>query len=127
MHPWHPAIAVDIQNMMIEFEEILGETKRKHWDEVIADQSREVKNNAKKIRARPQQIAPRLVISSYEREMLQIQKDIAEAQRKLVELESRKQDREKRSRPSDLISSWLKLNIIQTFGRIPRLKPSQEL
>ena len=39
----HVAIAVDIQNMMTEFEEILGETKRKHWDEVSADQSRKVR------------------------------------------------------------------------------------
>ena len=83
----HVAIAVDIQNMMTEFEEILGETKRKHWDEVSADQSRKVKDNAKMIRARAQQIAPRSVISSYEREMLQFQKDAVEVQRKLVELE----------------------------------------
>ena len=79
---------------MIEFEEILGETKKKHWDKVIADQSREVKTNTKKIRARAKQIAPRLVISSYERKMLQDQKDTAEAQRKLVVLELMKQDRE---------------------------------
>ena len=72
---------------MIEFEEILGETKKKHWDKVIAEQSREVKTNTKKIRARAKH-------SSYEREMLQVQKDTAKAQRKLVVLELMKQDRE---------------------------------
>ena len=94
MYDEYAFITVDIRNMMIEFEEILGETKKKHWDKVIAEQSREVKTNTKKIRARAKQIAPRLVISSYERKMLQDQKDTAEAQRKLVVLELMKQDRE---------------------------------
>ena len=44
----HATIAVDIQNMMIESEEILGETKMKLWDEVIADdQSKKIKHHAK--------------------------------------------------------------------------------
>ena len=42
MYDEHADITVDIRNMMIEFEEILGEMKKKHWDKVIADQSREV-------------------------------------------------------------------------------------
>ena len=94
MYDEHADITVDIRNMMIEFEEILGEMKKKHWDKVIADQSREVKTNTKKIRTRAKQIAPRSAISSYEREMLQVQKDTAKAQRKLVVLELMKQDRE---------------------------------
>ena len=61
------AIAVDIQNMLIEFKEILGETRKKQCDEVIADQSKRVKQLSKKIRATAQQIASRLAISSYER------------------------------------------------------------
>ena len=40
--------------MMIEFEEILGETRRKPWDEVMADQSKKVKHHSKKIRAKAQ-------------------------------------------------------------------------
>ena len=80
--------------MMIEFEEILGETGRKQWYEVIVDQSKKVKHHSKNIRAKAQQIVPRLAISSYESEMLQIQKTTAEAQRRLVDLESRIQDRE---------------------------------
>ena len=47
-----------------------------------------------KIKAKAQQIAPRPAISSYESEMFQIQKATAKAQKKLVDLESRKQDRE---------------------------------
>ena len=92
----HATIAVNIQNMLMEFEDILGETRKKQWEEVIADQSKKVKHHSKKIKAKVQQIAPRLAISSYESEMLQIQKATVEAQRKLVHLESRNQDKERK-------------------------------
>ena len=63
----HATIAVNIQNMLMEFEDILGETRKKQCDEVIADQSKRVKQLSKKIRATAQQTAFRLAISSYER------------------------------------------------------------
>ena len=89
----HATIAVNIQNMMEEFKEILGRTRVKQWTQVIADQSKKVKHHAMKIKAKAQQIAPRLALSSYESEMLQIQRATAESQRKLVDLELRKQER----------------------------------
>ena len=70
----HAAIAVDIQNIMTEFEEILGETKRKQWYEVIAHHSKKVNHHSKEIRAKAQQIAPKSAISSYESKMLHIQR-----------------------------------------------------
>ena len=62
----HVVIAVDIRNMMTEFEEILGETKRKQWYEVIAHQSKKVKHHSKEIRAKARQIVHRSAVSSYE-------------------------------------------------------------
>ena len=94
----HATIAVNIQNMLMEFEDILGETRKKQWEEVIADQSKKVKHHSKKIKAKVQQIAPRLAISSYESETLQIQKATAEVHRRLLDLESRIQDRESEER-----------------------------
>ena len=94
----HAEIAVDIRNMMTEFEEIQGETKRKQWYEVIAHQSKKVMHHSKEIRAKAQQIAHRLAISSYESETLQIQKATAEVHRRLLDLESRIQDRESEER-----------------------------
>ena len=78
--------------MMTEFKEILGETKRKQWYEVIAHQSKKVKHHSKEIRAKAQQIAPKSAISSYESKMLHIQRITAKAQRRLVDLESKIQD-----------------------------------
>ena len=80
----HAEIAVDIRNMMTEFEEILGETKRKQWYEVIAHQSKKVKHHSKEIRAKARQIVHRSAVSSYESETLQVQKATAEATKEVI-------------------------------------------
>ena len=90
----HVGIAVNIQGVIEEYRTELGVTKVEQWQDAITDQSRKVKAHAKKIRAKAEQIAPARAISAFESEMLQAQKATAEAQRKLVELELKKQDRE---------------------------------
>ena len=110
----HATIAVNIQDMLMEFEDILGETRKKQWEEVIADKSKKVKHHSKKIKAKVQQIAPRLAISSYESEMLQIQKATVEAQSQGTKIKKGREGKllyaakywssKTRSRPSNLIS-----------------------
>ena len=113
----HATIAVNIQNMLMEFEDILGETRKKQWEEVIADQSKKVKHHSKKIKAKVQQIAPRLAISSYESETLQIQKATAEVHRRLLDLESRIQDRESEERKVLVSSKALEFkDKVRTFA-----------
>ena len=90
----HIGISVAAQNVIAEYREELGSAKVKLWEDTISDQSRKVKNHAKKIRAKAQQIAPANPLSTYEVEMLAAQKATAEAQTKLVETELRRQQRE---------------------------------
>ena len=92
----HVGIAVNIQGVIEEYRIELGVTEVEQWEEAIADQSRKVKAHAKKIRAKAEQITPTRAISAFESEMLQAQKATAEAQIKLVELELKKQDRERK-------------------------------
>ena len=89
----HVELSVDIKNFLVEYKSEVGDHLQ-FWENCISDQSQKVKAHARKIRAKVDQLSPQRVLTDFEKEMLAAQKATAEAQKQLVELETKRQERQ---------------------------------